>query len=1182
MIDHVIPTPADNEQISSVLGKTTHDQHRASNPENSAWVSANAGSGKTYVLAQRVTRLLLNGVPPSKILCLTFTKAAAAEMSNRVFKQLGEWAILDEETLLEEIVKTGERNPSGDMLRRARLLFTRALESPGGLKVQTIHAFCEALLHQFTLEANTSGHFTVMGDFEQKSLLENARKSMLAETRTRPELAQALHGAMGYGSDQAIEKGLDNLIKEREGFARWIRTNDDSPEIAVARLALHMGVDLDDTKSELASRLLSLLPISETKLLELGLAASHFPQTECERIATAVKAIGDAKDPTEKLQQRINLYSTAKAGQFRKKIGVKAYLENISGSKELFAQELDMMPDIYDQLKQWQMLHGSLSLFKLADCVLQFYSDYKRSRGLLDYDDLINRTADLLARSDVRQWVQYKLDAGIDHILVDEAQDTSPVQWEIINALIEEYFAGHSSRQSTRTVFAVGDQKQSIYSFQGAEPEMFTRQKNQLGSQANEAGMHFEDVSLDISFRSTQDVLSAVDAVFSNPVNADGLQPSNQPIIHQPNRQSDPGEVQIWPMIESPKKNSQEDWLLPVDHLSEDHPAVQLAKTITSTIKGWIEGGEGLPGKGRNITYGDILILVRKRDRFAGAITKELKQAGLAVAGADRLSLASHIAIEDLLSLASWVLFPEDDLALAEVLKSPLFEFNDEMLFSFCADRGEKTLWRSINSEDQTNLSPHHSSVIKSLSHLLRSSKTQTPYEFFADILSTQKGRKKFKARLGDEVDDVLDAFLLEALDHTLNGGSGLQEFIHTLETASPDIKRELDLKRDEIRVMTVHSAKGLEAPIVFLVDPGSVAFSSSHRPAIVTTPMENQLPGFLWQPDKKAATDFTESIFQQITEKAEQEYRRLLYVGMTRAEDKLIMCGYANRNAGSNPTWHKMVHDALVEDCTRISDNGTLRWNTPHPQRKARKIESGEKAKDNQQHTLPDWISTQPIREQNIMPPLSPSLAHAHLETSPREQDIIMGQSNSHSGFALERGNTTHYLLQTLPQIPQEKRRAYASGYMENNRSNWSNTHRDEITIEIFNILENPQFVEVFGQNSHAELSISGILDPSGINRQVTGQIDRISLTGDNVLIVDYKTDRRVPDSADEISQQYLLQLAIYQQLVSGIYPDKSIRSAFIWTTTATIMEIPNELLDNRLESWLKEVRGDDNLFQS
>ncbi len=1162
------------ENSPPILGKTITDQHRASNPFNSAWVSANAGSGKTYVLTQRVVRLLLNDIAPSKILCLTFTNAAAAQMSNRVFDLLSEWTSLDDKALTHALLNTGETNISPAKLLRSRLLFTRALESPGGLKIQTLHGFCEALLHQFTLEANTSGHFEVMADFEQSTLLEEARRSVMAEAGKQPHLAKALALAMSFASDGTIGNSLNEVIKKRQEFIQWLNDHEANVSTAIIALGKHIDVDTEIDQETLAEYLLQNLPIQDGRLVEIGKSANHLKEVECKRIAHIIDRYQLAKTQTERFKLRRQLYQTSK-GEFKKKIpGAVSLFKQIPDLREEFENEKDCMIAADDHCKNWKMLNASRGLFIIANEVVQSYAGAKRARGLLDFDDLINRSADLLARSDVRQWVQYKLDQGIDHVLVDEAQDTSPTQWKIIDAIIDEFFVGQDELKPGKTIFAVGDPKQSIFSFQGAEPEMFSLQRNRLRKRASNANLKFEEVKLPISFRSTRDVLGAVDKIFANLQFADGLQDINDPVIHEPVRQSDPGEVTIWPNIVAERTPVQKDWRAPLDQPSDKHPAIQLAGYVADQIKTWIEKGEVIHGQGRKVTPGDILILVKTRGHFADAITRELKQANLKVAGADRLKLANHIAVEDLLSLAKWALFPEDDLALAEVLKSPLFAINEEQLFTLGIERSGKTLWQSLCQHAKKPDETQFALITSELAKLKQISGVAAPFEFFNFILSSNSGRLRFKSRLGDEVDDVLDAFLLEALNHTNNGGSGLQEFIHTLQITEPEIKREFDQKNDEIRIMTVHAAKGLEAPIVILVDPGTKSFNTSFRPTVMNIDMGTFSPAFIWQPTLADGSNLTKTILEEIRKKAEQEYRRLLYVGMTRAEDRLLICGYRTFNAKSNHTWMNMALESLQDTCTQIStpwgEQG-WQWISDHQSRIARPYEHSQTSEPKTPTTLPNWYGTKLPLEKPSLPPILPSNATLNIKAAPRQQDKTV---NNFDRYALEKGNAVHYLLEHLPEINTEKQSDWANSYLNRIYPHWNEETKNTLITQTFSILQNPQFSTLFTSTGMAEISLTGTLDPGGLNRRVSGQIDRLAVFEDYVLIADYKSDRQIPTESNKVADQYLVQLAIYRQLVAQIYPDKKIKCTLLWTTGPQMMEIETELLVKSLNNWLIETK--------
>ena len=509
---------------------------------------------------------------------------------------------------------------------------------------------------------------------------------------------------------------------------------------------------------------------------------------------------------------------------------------------ERFTPMAERVREAADRLALFRMLEGTRAALTLADWLIRRYEQLKSGRGFLDFNDLIARTVRLLARQDAGPWVQYKLDQGIDHILIDEAQDTSPEQWQVVKDLAAEFFAGHGARDTVkRTLFAVGDEKQSIYSFQGADPESFALTGEDLASRVKGSGGAFERLRLTWSFRSTEDVLSAVDRVFSHPDMQKGLGHDRDPLSHRPLRAGAPGYVEVWPSIGADAVTEPDDWTKSVDHARA--PAVRVAENVAATIAGWLSRGEALEGTGATVTAGDILVLVRKRDRFVHALSRSLKAKGVAVAGADRLSLPAHIAVKDLVALGRFLLQPEDDLSLAAVLKSPIFGESEERLYELAAGRGPGvSLQAALTAKAAKDL--WFARIASQLDSWASEAAYKPAFEFFAGVLGRDGVRRAMVERLGQDAGDVLDEFLSYCLAQERVGLPGLESLLSTLDTAAPEIRREMDQTRDEVRIMTVHAAKGLEAPIVFLVDGGSAPFSEQHLPRLV--PFD--APDGLWQ----------------------------------------------------------------------------------------------------------------------------------------------------------------------------------------------------------------------------------------------------------------------------------------------------------------------------------------------
>ena len=1140
--------------------KTQDDQHRAANPENSAWVSANAGSGKTYVLALRVIHLMLSGTAPSRILCLTFTKAAAAEMSNRVFEKLSHWAVLNDTTLAKEITKVTGQPATAKVLRRGRQLFALALDTPGGLKIQTVHAFCEALLHQFPLEANVSGHFQVLDDFAQKALLEESRKRILLKANRGDEiLSDAFETAMNFGSDDAMFKALDTLVSERETFLEWADIGIDA---AMAPMFEHVKMETNSRLEDIEVQSLALTNIPDEQWLAIANLVKEIGGARNLEASLTIEQFLSASEPARRSSLLAKLLLT-KSGAPRASVFTKAVNEQMPELPELIEEETANLLAGIEKIRIWKMLNGSRALFNIALETLETYGRLKHSRGFVDYDDLINRAANLLMRSEIRQWVQYKLDRGIDHLLIDEAQDTSPRQWQIVDAITEDFHSGETASLRTRTVFAVGDEKQSIYSFQGAEPEAFERQARALKKRVAQSGKNFESVNLHLSFRSTKAVLSAVDKVFENPENAKGLNHDGASTIHESIRGNDPGLVEIWPLYKKEKTEKPSEWLAPLDHQTAEDPAIVLANRIASTIKSWI--GKPLEGTGNPIRHGDILVLVRKRDRFVTALTRAMKNEGLAVAGSDRLKLTEHIAVEDLLALGRFVLMPQDDLSLAAFLKSPLFGISEQALFDLSVDRKRKSLWQQVSYLANENNAPAKD-IFKKINQLLKSSRTLPVYEFYAQLLGPMGGRKAFMRHLGNEVEEILDAFLNQCLAYDQIGRRGLEDFIARLTGSAPDIKRELDLGQDEIRIMTVHASKGLEAPIVFLVDSCGPAFSANHRPAVMKVSIEEE-ESFLWQPTKDDGIGITQSSLASVQQRAEEEYRRLLYVGMTRAADRLIVCGYKGSADLKYSHWHPMVWQALEGGSQEILDadglSTAIRWvgNEIGSAREPKPHQSIEKSSAK---PLPDWILTKPALEPPPPRPLTPSGAYFTIEED--IGGIKFAPLEVSRGDAAMRGSVSHKLLQYLPEYAPDQRRSVAESYIA--RLGLASGTTENLVEDVMAILEHGDFAPIFSENSQAEVSIAGHINLKSGRRLISGQIDRLLVKDDHVWIIDYKTGRQIPANAEEISGSYLSQLALYQHIIAQVYPNKAVKCALLWAEGPKLMPVGDASLARQLEA--------------
>ena len=1138
----------------AIPAATTLAQHTASSPGVSAWVAANAGSGKTHVLAQRVLRLLLQGTPPGKILCLTFTKAAAANMATRIFETLAQWAVLPEADLRRAIAATGADSPAASDLVFARRLFARTIETPGGLKIQTIHAFCERLLHLFPFEANVAAGFEVIEAARQADLMAQARTATLeAAIRNEDELAQHLQALAGLTTPGGFETLLHETLKHRADLSARAA---EPPGEALAR---HFGLQPHETPAEIDRALLhdGIAPPRWAKLGDLFAQGSSNDQKQAARLAEAQAALASS-DTATAIDHYVSVFFTT-AGTPRVTIATNAIRKISPKAVPLLEAEAVRLAGLHEKRKAAATVARSTALIALAVAVFARYAGLKAERGLIDFDDLITRTKNLFDRSDAA-WILFKLDAGIDHILIDEAQDTSEAQWDILKKLASDFTSGEGARAMPRSFFAVGDEKQSIYSFQGAAPQMFAQMRRFFGQRIKAAQQRFHEVELNLSFRSAPEILRAVDRVFANPANYQGLSAENDDkhTIHEARKTDVRGHVEIWPPIEADATDPPPDWRMPLDAPDPNEPASRLAKRIARTIAEMIAPGSpqrvnaGAPGQLRPITAGDIMILVRSRNSFFEAAIRALKDHGVPVAGADRMVLTNHIAVMDLIAAGRCALLPQDDLALANVLKSPLIRLDDDDLLEIAPDRAG-----SLLEALEGATAPGHRAAAHKLRDWRERARNMTPFGFYTRLLGADQGRHALLARLGLEAGDAIDEFVSLALAHERDDAPSLATFLGQLEAAGLEIKRDMEAAGGSVRVMTVHGAKGLEAKVVFLPD-------TCGRPGGPGDPLVFRLeagegePGLLaWSPRRSADPPQVAEARETLRELAQDEHRRLLYVAMTRAEERLYVAGFCGTNGKAQGCWHEMIHDAHLNELESVpapwdATEMVLRSGAPPVGTPA------QAAPADVASPLPPWLRQSAPPEAAAPPPLRPSHALAAADQfAPADPLAYLAQK-----AARQRGQLLHVLLQYLPGLPVAQRQAAAEHFLAQQPGGGGS----DVLARALRVLDDPDLAPLFGPDSQAEVAIAGhIAHANGTRIAIAGQIDRLAVSGSDVFIADYKTGR--PRALADTPFSYVTQLALYRAIVAPLYPGHHVRALLVWTAGPQAVEIDAARLDAAVE---------------
>jgi ATP-dependent helicase/nuclease subunit A len=850
---------------------------------------------------------------------------------------------------------------------------------------------------------------------------------------------------------------------------------------------------------------------------------------------------------------------------------------------ESLCREAERLLALSERCNALVVARATKALLILGDAILAAYQRHKEARVLLDYDDLIHCAARLLARQGGVSWVLFKLDGGLDHLLVDEAQDTSPEQWRIIERLTSDFFSGESAHEARaempRTVFAVGDPKQSIYSFQGAAPAEFQRMRDLFRERAQRARHRWRPVSLAVSFRSTEAVLCCVDAVFAAAAAQDGVLFGEAEIHHRAKRVGEAGLIEIWPPAPPAEAAATEPWALPLPGRSDVPAPLRLARLVARRICYWTTSAEGaddpacrLEARGRRMRPGDVMVLVRRRNSFLTELVRALKELGVPVAGVDRMHLTEQLAVMDLMALGRVLLLPDDDLSLACVLKGPLVGLDEDQLFALAYGRGRKTLWQRLGEGAKEDAA--FAAARRFLEDLAARADYGTPFELYSALLGAGRGREKLLARLGPDAADPLDEFVSLALAYERENAPSLEGFLHWLSAGDLEIKRDLEQEHGAVRLMTVHGAKGLEAPVVILPD---------------TLQLPNAPDGLLWVDDGRDApplavwpvkSDYDLPVLAAARAarrlSQEQEYRRLLYVALTRAQDRLYLCGWQTKRAAPAGNWYELADAALEnlaeagpgekEGAGAVAFDFTAElgadgwagpgWRLTRPQRAP---VAAEKPRPQPvaaaTSALPGWARGPAAAEPAPPQPLAPSRP---AESEPPSRSPL----GPDAGRRFRRGLLIHRLLQSLPGVEPAARAAAGRSFLASPLHDLASDQQEEILSEVLRVLQAPALAPLFGPGSRAEVPLAGLVETAAGPQVIAGQVDRLLVDSDAVWLIDYKSQRPAPAEPAMVPAVYLRQMAAYRALLARIYPGREIRSFLLWTDEPRLMQLSDALL--------------------
>ncbi len=1111
--------------MNSNLEQTIKLQQIASDPNNSVWVFASAGSGKTKILVDRVLRLLLGGVKADKILCLTFTKVAASEMQERINKELANWVLLSDEDLKNKLKNLQGFPTNPQTLEKARTLFARTLDDESKIKIQTIHSFCQNLVKIFPFEAGIKPNFEIIETSQEKLLLQKTQRKILKKAQNNDYLKSLITKINSFIQEDTFNKLISEILEEKE-YLEQLKEDFFGIDGLIDNIFNNFLVPKNSNEKELFQDFYSQIKQEELNILVLELNKSEL-KTNLKSASEITLFLKEPSLKTFDFYQSAFLTDKKTARKLPGKI-----LENKLLNK-FFQKQIELIEDFSDRINSFKICTSTALLLKFVDQILEEYNELKRQNSILDYNDLVIKANKLLKNPEHLDWVKLKLDGFFDHILVDESQDTNHQQWDIIKALTDDFFSGQSASNKNRTIFIVGDEKQSIYSFQGAEANISEEIFTYFDEKLRNSSAKLHKINLSNSFRSLPSILKVVDLTFSEENEKKAITKISDFEGHKAIRDG-VGRVEIWPKVKNIKEDKKEDsfeWKIDFQPQEKYDEKDYLAELISIRIKNLVEGCHILEGYNREVNYGDFMVLLRNRtDGFDKSLNKFFNKYKIPYNSFSKTSFNENIIIQDLISATKFALFPYDDLNLACLLKSPIINFSEENLLKICLLKNSKSisLFESLKNFIEFDYE------IELLEKMIKNSQNLNCFEFFNFILQNHLIRTNFIDRFQSNCIQIIDKFLLKAFDFCQNFSSDLHKFLDFTEKLNPEISLN-ESDRNSVFVSTIHSSKGLQAPIVFIPD---CCFIFNKLPAGSEKISwikfdESKLP--IWCPKKEQENKIVNRHRFLQKKSAYEEYLRLLYVAMTRAENQLIIGGFGNSD--DENSWYNLIKKSNLKNLSKES------FFVSHSE----KLKNDKFLVEDEnlifgQKEITYSYTEEEIFEEKILPEFSiyKNLNKAEKKEIKSATTEFKNQINK----SQNKGKLIHKVLELIGKNYQENKEwlISLSKKIVNSDDSFSNDEKELILAQIIAFINSKEFSYLFSDKTKCELPIAGVVNGKIIN----ARIDLLSIKDDYILIVDYKTDKTKFSLANSI---YEKQLTTYKKLVSQVYTNYHIKTAILWT---------------------------------